>query len=174
MKQHSLSQYQKGIHFALEYRSALSLTDLFGCNKRNHLKTLDEYYFIKGACCEAGTAKLTKIFLDDREKEGVQRKARRVILVLFVIIAVEAALLLFTTNNPMESKFRDLFDLATVISALKLLTSSATKHKCVHHTTNTSLPYVPYVQQRGGGRQRKRVLWGITLPPQHQIPASLL
>ena len=79
-----------------------------------------------------------------------------------------------TVTTDMDYHNQAYFHLATVIPALKWLTSSATKYKLVHNSTNTCMVYIPYVPQHGGGRQRKRVLWGITLPPQHQIPSSLL
>ncbi|KAL7534784.1 hypothetical protein ACHAXR_006071, partial [Thalassiosira sp. AJA248-18] len=93
-KSHSLSAYQMRIHFALKYRSALSLTDFFRCSKRNRLKTLDEYYFIKGASSESGTAALTKILLENREKESYRRKTRKVVIGLLVIVLLQATVVL--------------------------------------------------------------------------------
>ena len=62
--------------------------------KRSRLKTLDEYYYIKGACQMSGTGELTRIALENRAKEGVRREARKKLLVLLAIVILEAVVLL--------------------------------------------------------------------------------
>ena len=64
------------------------------CTKRSRLKTLDEYYYIKGACQMSGTGELTRIALENRAKEGVRREARKKLLVLLAIVILEAIILL--------------------------------------------------------------------------------
>ena len=61
--------------------------------KRSRLKTLDEYYYIKGACQMSGTGELTRIALENRAKEGVRREARKKLLVLLAIVIMEAVIL---------------------------------------------------------------------------------
>jgi len=63
------------------------------CTKRSRLKTLDEYYYIKGACQMSGTGELTRIALENRAKEGVRREARKKLLVLLAIVIMEAVIL---------------------------------------------------------------------------------
>ena len=71
----------------------MHITDHFCCNKRNRLKSLDEYYFIKGACSEPGTAALTKILLEEREKEAFRSQTRKIMTFLCLIVLIEAGAL---------------------------------------------------------------------------------
>ncbi|KAL7543031.1 hypothetical protein ACHAXR_012488 [Thalassiosira sp. AJA248-18] len=96
-RNHTLSEYQRRIRFAHDYRSVLSQSGFFlRTKKRRCLKSLDEYYFIKGAsdltCTSAG--ELTRIALEDRAKEGVRREARKLIIVIALIALLEAVVLL--------------------------------------------------------------------------------
>ena len=61
--------------------------------KRSRLKTLDEYYYIKGASDVGVYGELTRIALEDRAKETVRREARKRLAFLLFIVLLEAVLL---------------------------------------------------------------------------------
>lgn len=61
--------------------------------KRSRLKTLDEYYFIRGASNVTCTGELTRISLEDRAKESVRREARKIVIFLLVAVLLEAVIL---------------------------------------------------------------------------------
>ena len=63
--------------------------------KRSRLKTLDEYYYIKGASDVHPKVygELTRIALEDRAKEIVLRDARKRLVFLLFIVLLEAVLL---------------------------------------------------------------------------------
>jgi len=189
MRCHTLSEYQRRIHFAHKYRSALSLTDFFRCKKRNRLKTLDEYYFIKGASSESGTATLTKIFLEDREKESDRRKARTIMAFLLLIVLMEAAVLLniFTARRSNEKysakiddapEYQRLFDFTiksfptSVFSSRNNFATFMTDKDMhvVDSATKLSMA-LPYIRGHGY-RPRHNLLWGIRLQ-RNKIPSNL-
>ncbi|KAL7548089.1 hypothetical protein ACHAWF_011376, partial [Thalassiosira exigua] len=93
-RNHTLSEYQRRIRFALEYRSVLAQSGFFKAKKKHRLKTLNEYYFIKGASNVTCTGELTRITLEDRARENVRRESRKMILIIAVIALVEAIVLL--------------------------------------------------------------------------------
>jgi hypothetical protein len=129
-RNHTLTEYQRRIRFSIQYRSMLAqarkfmlflsriysfpsvsnhLLDLFYfsegsmvCNKRRRLKTLDEYYYIKGACQMSGTGELTRIALENRAKEGVRREARKKLLVLLAIVILEAIILFGVLSHSVQ------------------------------------------------------------------------
>ena len=66
----------------------------FNDKKRNRVKTLDEYYFIRGECRVSSTAQLTRISLEDHVKESDQRMSRKIVICLLLCILVQSVLLL--------------------------------------------------------------------------------
>lgn len=66
----------------------------FHSRKRSRLKTLDEYYFIKGASNVTVTGELTRISLEDRAKERVRREARKIVIFLFIVVILQAVVLM--------------------------------------------------------------------------------
>jgi len=163
--------------------------DFFRCKKRNRLKTLDEYYFIKGASSESGTATLTKIFLEDREKESDRRKARTIMAFLLLIVLMEAAVLLniFTARRSNEKysakiddapEYQRLFDFTiksfptSVFSSRNNFATFMTDKDMhvVDSATKLSMA-LPYIRGHGY-RPRHNLLWGIRLQ-RNKIPSNL-
>jgi hypothetical protein len=96
---HTLSEHQDRIRFALDYRSILAQTGAFTGSKKSRLKTLDEYYYIKGASNLTVTGELTRIALEDRAKEGIRREARKLLLIIALIALVEGMVLVTFLKN---------------------------------------------------------------------------
>ena len=65
-------------------------TAFFHDDKRNHVKSLDDYYFIGGATDVTATDKLTRIPLSDRAKEQDRRRRRKIIAALILVAFAEA------------------------------------------------------------------------------------
>lgn len=100
--------------------------------KRSRLKTLDEYYYIKGACQMSGTGELTRIALENRAKEGVRREARKKLLVLLAIVILEAVILLGVLSHsvPCENYPMALYPLLLLTGCHK----GESKEDCaIHH-----------------------------------------
>ena len=100
--------------------------------KRSRLKTLDEYYYIKGACQMSGTGELTRIALENRAKEGVRREARKKLLVLLAIVIMEALILLGVLSHsvPCENYPMALYPLLLLTGCHK----GESKEDCaIHH-----------------------------------------
>lgn len=73
---------------------SLVLPAFYHDKKRNRVKTLEEYYFIRGATTVTCTKGLTSVNLEDREKEKERRKTRRIVTTLIIVALVEGVLLL--------------------------------------------------------------------------------
>mmetsp|Transcript_7656 Transcript_7656/g.15599 ORF Transcript_7656/g.15599 Transcript_7656/m.15599 type:complete len:1368 (-) Transcript_7656:213-4316(-) len=95
---HKLSDYQKRIRFTLEFRNALAQTDLLHDKKRARLKTLEEYYFIRGGTSLTGTKELTAITIEESAKLADRRRMKKIVLGLLIIAIAEALLLLRFLN----------------------------------------------------------------------------
>ena len=169
------------------------IKDFFRCKKRNRLKTLDEYYFIKGASSELGHAKLTQILLEDREKERYRLKARKIMAFLLITVFAEAAGLLALSrkrsnlhtnknNNiqnddiAMNQSMLDFPGIAIIKSYSTSVFGSLVHYKetyTVGNNTNSSIA-LPYIQRHECGcRPRQHLLpWGTRLPHK-KIPPSL-
>lgn len=161
------------------------MKDFFRCKKRNRLKTLDEYYFIKGASIESAHSKhgtLTRIFLEDREKEGYRREARKIVIVLLLVVLAEAAVLLNFFNNTSytrtshydkkyATKNHHLFNFIGLASMKSFATSLYSRRINNTHVFDSTINFslaLPYI--RG---PRKHSFWGVRLP-YHKIPSSLI
>jgi hypothetical protein len=94
VKNHTLSEYQRRIHFALEYRNALAKTSFKYDKRRNRVKTLEEYYFIRGATMVTCTKDLTRVNLEARETEKHNRRTRKIMISLIALALVEGAALM--------------------------------------------------------------------------------
>ena len=68
--------------------------DLRHDKKRARLKTLDEYYFIKGGTSLTGTKELTEITLEEKAKLADKRRLKKIVFGLLIIAIAEAILLL--------------------------------------------------------------------------------
>lgn len=79
-------------------------TDLLHDKKRARLKTLDEYYFIRGATGLTGTKELTAITIEESAKVAERRRTKRIVLGLLIIAIAEALLLLRFLNTSIECK----------------------------------------------------------------------
>ena len=94
IKNHTLSEYQKRIHFACEYRKLLAKSSFQYDKKRNRVKTLEEYYFIRGGSSVTCTKNLTKVNLEKIANERHRRQTRQFVKVLALIALVEGIVLL--------------------------------------------------------------------------------
>ena len=77
-------------------------TDLLHDKKRARLKTLDEYYFIRGATGLTGTKELTAITIEESAKVAERRRTKRIVLGLLIIAIAEALLLLRFLNTSLQ------------------------------------------------------------------------
>ena len=139
--------------------------DFFLCKKRKNIKSLEDYYFIKGVLLASGTDTLTKVLLEDQEKICYQQKFRNIVVVLLLVILMKAAMLasIFAsrhshsinhTETGSARKYHRLFDFA--ITAIPSPMSSSS-------TAVVALfPTMPFIR-RGEYRPKLTSLWGIGL-----------
>eukprot|EP00984_Skeletonema_dohrnii_P035046 scaffold34601_cov142-Skeletonema_dohrnii-CCMP3373.AAC.2 len=71
---HSLTEYQRRLHFAMTYRRALGLSTLNSDQRRKDIKTLDEYYLIRGNILSNGISeKIVNMWkIDMGKNKGAQ------------------------------------------------------------------------------------------------------
>ena len=76
-------------------------TDLLHDKKRARLKTLDEYYFIRGATSLTGTKELAAITIEESAKIAERRRMKRIVLGLLIVAIAEALVLFWFLNISM-------------------------------------------------------------------------
>eukprot|EP00956_Cyclotella_meneghiniana_P005315 scaffold6685_cov55-Cyclotella_meneghiniana.AAC.1 len=136
IKNHTLSEYQKRIHFACEYRKLLAKSSFQYDKKRNRVKTLEEYYFIRGGSSVTCTKNLTKVNLEKIANERHRRQTRQFVKVLALIALVEGIVLLrimdvsfpyrFIPNFLYPQRFDD-----------KIFSAESNSGKFIHTTEST-------------------------------------
>ena len=81
---------------------SVHVTDLLHDKKRARLKTLDEYYFIRGATSLTGTKELTEITIEESAKVADRRRMKKIVLGLVIIAIAEALILLRFLNASIQ------------------------------------------------------------------------
>lgn len=87
-RNHTLSEYQKRIHFTCKYRETW-LSGFYHSKRKSQLKTLDDYYFIRGLS-HKGSRELARIQLEERAKQ----KATEFVTLLVLVAVFEVVILL--------------------------------------------------------------------------------
>ncbi|KAL7548003.1 hypothetical protein ACHAWF_011279 [Thalassiosira exigua] len=83
-KNHTLTEHQKRLHFASEYRLALSKSVLRNDKRRNHIKSLDEYYCIRANMAADGVSIEDDLNLWNTLRGRIERISKK--LLTFVIV----------------------------------------------------------------------------------------
>jgi hypothetical protein len=115
------SQHLLRVSLLFMLTSLLFWTDLLHDKKRARLKTLDEYYFIRGgtSLTGTGTKELTAITLEENAKLADRRRLKKTVFGLSIIAIAEALLLLRFLAGRCESLPLILYPFCTLIGCQK-------------------------------------------------------
>ncbi|KAL7528729.1 hypothetical protein ACHAXR_006225, partial [Thalassiosira sp. AJA248-18] len=85
-RNHTLTEHQKRLHFASQYRLALGKSIFFHDQRRNRIKTLDEYYCFRAKIETDGVSMVDAIATSPRDSHKKRNQWK--VLVLLVVVAL--------------------------------------------------------------------------------------